>query len=267
MKKILIILFFICAGNVWAMEISWMNVQHRMYESGRTRNRLSFGLIDKNGQNLTSDEHIKTIELLNPRSRPVKLSKYKFNRDEEIYGVYDSLRSQWHFSQEWQQDSWFSANFAEPLISGIYRLKVIGSEKNIAEFSFHFKNVVALPVITSRSFRLHPDPYGNVIWKWEIPDTLGHMAFNLETTTKASIDIYRNNKQVAYFFIKLPSHMSYLFIPRNLVQKMSTKGEQFGLRVQLETRDINTRTYSDTLIIDSLQATVPQSVSFSKPLN
>jgi len=242
-----------------------MNVQHRIYESGHTRNRLSFGLVDENSQNLTSDENVTAVELLNPKGRPVKLSKYKFNLDDEIYGKYDAMRSQWHFSEEWQRDSWFSANFSEPLIPGLYRLKVVENKKNIAKHTFNFKNVAALPVITSRSFRLHPDPYGNVIWKWEIPDTLGHMAFNLETTTKASIDIYRNNRQVAYFFIKLPSHMGYLFIPRNIVQKLNAKGEQFGLRVQIETRDRNTRTYSDTLIIDNLNATVPQAGSFSEP--
>ena len=204
------------------------------------------------------------MKLLDPKGRPVKLSNYKFNMDEEIYGVYDSMRSQWHFHEAWQQDSWFSANFTEPLISGVYRLKVIGNEGKTAELPFKFRTVAALPLITSRSFRLHPDPHGNVIWKWDVPDSLGHMVFNLQTTTKASIDVYRNNAQVAYFFIKLPSHMGYLFIPRNIVQKLNAKGDQFGLRVQLETRDRNTRTYSDTLIIDNLLVTVPQ--SFSSPL-
>jgi hypothetical protein len=266
MKKIFIIISFIWVSSSFAMDISWMNVQHRIYESGRTRNRLSFGLIDENSQNLTSDGNIRTVKLLDPKGRLVKLSNYKFNVDEEIYGVYDSMRSQWHFRAEWQQDSWFSANFSEPLISGDYRLIVITKEDRTAKFQTNFGAVAALPVITSRSFRLHPDPYGNVIWKWDVPDTLGYMAYNLQTTIKASIDIYRNNAQVAYFFIKLPSHMGYLFIPRNIVQKLNAKGDQFGLRVQLETRDRNTRTYSDTLKIDNLQVTVPQVGSFSGPL-
>jgi len=257
MKKILIIIMLVWASSSFAMEISWMNIQHRIYETGRTLNRLSFGLIDENSQILTSDENTAAVELLDPEGRSVKLSNYKFNIDEEIYGVYDSMRSQWHFNQEWQPDSWFSANFYEPLISGIYRLKVRWYNRTTAELPFSFKAVATLPAITSRSFRLHPDPYGNVIWKWDIPDTLGCMAFNLQTTSKASIDIYRNHAQVAYFFIKLPSHMGYLFIPREVVQKLSAKGDQFGLRVQLETRDNNTRTYSDTLIINDLTTNLP----------
>jgi len=243
-----------------------MYIQHRIYESGRTRNRLSFSLIDGSGQNLMSDKGIESVELLDPKGRHIKLSDFKFNRDEEIYGVYDAMRSQWHYIHQWQHDNWFSANFSQPLVSGVYHLKVIANRNKVAEFPYNFKNVVALPVITSRSFRIHPDPHGNVIWKWEVPDTLGHMVYNLETTTKASIDIYKNNKQVAYFFIKVPSHMGYLFIPRNIVQLISAKGNQFGFRVQIETRDNNTRTYSDTLLVDSLQVSVPQFESFSDTL-
>jgi hypothetical protein len=266
MKKIFTIIFVFFVSNAAAAEISWMYVQHRIYENGRTRNRLTFGLIDENGQNLTNDEHITAVELRDPQDRFAKLSDYKFSMDEEIYGIYDSQRSQWHFSEEWQVDSWFSANFFEPLIPGVYHLKVITADGKSTEYGFKFREVVSLPVITSRSFEIHPDSFGNVIWKWDIPDSLGHMAFNLQTVVKASIDVYKHNKQVAYFFIKLPSHMGYLFIPRNIVQKIHAKGDQFGLRVQLETRDNSTRTYSDTLLMNALTATVPRLRSSSNPI-
>jgi hypothetical protein len=258
MKKIFTIIFVFFVSNAAAAEISWMYVQHRIYENGRTRNRLTFGLIDENGQNLTNDEHITAVELRDPQDRFAKLSDYKFSMDEEIYGIYDSQRSQWHFSEEW--------HFFEPLIPGVYHLKVITADGKSTEYGFKFREVVSLPVITSRSFEIHPDSFGNVIWKWDIPDSLGHMAFNLQTVVKASIDVYKHNKQVAYFFIKLPSHMGYLFIPRNIVQKIHAKGDQFGLRVQLETRDNSTRTYSDTLLMNDLTATVPRLRSSSNPI-
>lgn len=265
MKRIFVIICVFFATNAFAVEISWMYVQHRIYENGRTRNRLAFGLIDENNQNLTSDENITAVNLSDPQGRFVKLSDSKFSMDEETYGTYDPMRSQWHFNEEWQVDSWFRANFYEPLIPGVYRLKVSTVNSQVAEYEFNFKGVVTLPVITSRSFELHPDPFGNVIWKWDIPDILGHMVFNLQTVVKASIDIYKNDEQVGYFFIKLPTHMGYLFIPQKIVQKLSAKGDQFGLRVQLETRDSNTRTYSDTLIISDLTATVPRLRPFSNP--
>lgn len=265
-KKNLIIFFFVFAGSAHATEVSWMYVQHRVYENGRTYNRLAFGLADDNGNELTSDTNVASVKLSDPQSRFVKLSERKFSRDEKIYGVYDPMRSQWHFVDEWQIDSWFSADFIEPLIPGLYRLKVSAVDGNAAEYEFHFKTAAVLPVITSHSFKLQPDSFGNVIWKWDVPDIMGQMVYNLQTAVKASIDIYKDNNQVAYFFIKLPSYMSYLFIPRNIVQKMSAKGDSFGLRVQLETRDNTMRTYSDTLTINDLTSTVSQ-MKASKSIN
>lgn len=252
-----VVVFILLVSNAIAVEISWMYVQNRRYENGRTLNRLTYGLIDKEGRNLTSDERVSAVTLSDPQGRLLNLSDSKFGVDEEIYGTYDPMRSQWHFNEEWQVDSWFSANFYEPLIPGVYRLKVSTVDGRAADYKFNFKGVVALPVITSHSFTLRSDPFGNLIWRWNIPDTMGYMLFNLQTVVKASIDVYKDNNQVGYFFIKLPAHMGYLFIPRNIVQKLSTKGDQFGLRVQLETRDSNTRTYSDTLIIRDLTAARP----------
>lgn len=256
MKTVLTIFFLVFSVSSHAADVSWMYVQHRVYENGRTYNRLAFGLTDDSGHALTGDKNIASVKLLDPQGRIVKLSKCKFNRDEEIYGVYDPMRSQWHFNAEWQIDSWFSADFGEPLIAGVYQLKIGIVDGNAAEYEFPVSTAAVLPVITSHSFKLQPDPIGNVIWKWEVPDILGRMVFNLQTVIKASIDIYRDQDQVAYFFIKLPSHMSYLFIPQNIVNKMSARGNRFGLRIQLETRDQTTRTYSDTLIVNDLNSKV-----------
>jgi len=264
-KKILVLIFLIFAGSAYATEVSWMYIQHRIYESGRDYNRLQFGLTDDKGRDLTSDANVAAVELSDPQGRFVNLSDYKFRMDEEIYGIYDPMRSQWSFNEEWQIDRWFSGNFFEPLIPGSYRLKVSTADGHVAEYEFTFKGVVALPVITSHSFELYPDPFGNLIWKWDIPDSLGHMVFNLQTVVKASIDIYKDNRQVGYFFIKLPTHMGYLFIPQNIVQKLSAKGDQFGLRIQLETRDNSSRTYSDTLIINDLTAAVNRLRIFLNP--
>lgn len=258
MKKVLIIFFFVFARSAYAMDVSWMYIQHRVYENGRTYNRLAFGLTDDKGHDLTSDTNVASVKLLDPQNRFVKLSDCKFIRDEEIYGIYDPMRSQWHFNEAWQIDNWFSADFSEPLIPGVYRLKVGTANGDLAEYEFSFKTAAVLPVIKSHSFKLQPDPFGNAIWKWDVPDILGQMVFNLQTEVKASIDIYRGQEQAAYFFIKLPSHMSYLFLPRNIVQKMKAKGDRFGLRIQLETRDLATRTYSDTLIVNDLNSNVSQ---------
>jgi len=257
MKTVLTIFFFMFSVSAYATDVSWMYVQHRVYENGRSFNRLAFGLTDDDGHDLAGDKIIASVKLRDPQGRLVKLSDCKFSRDEEIYGVYDPMRSQWHFNAEWEIDSWFSADFSEPLIAGVYQLKIGTVDgNNVAEYEYPIRAVAVLPVITVHSFKLQPDPFGNVIWKWDVPDILGQMVFNLQTVVKASIDIYRDRQQVAYFFIKLPSHMSYLFLPQNIVDKMRAKGNRFGLRIQLETRDQTTRTYSDTLIVNDFNSNI-----------
>ncbi len=265
MKKIMILLLFLIAQSADAVEVSWMYIQHRIYENGRSYNRLAFGLSDDDGRDLGDDSAV-SITLSDPKGRFIKLSDYKFSMDEEIYGTYDCLRSQWHFGEEWQVDRWFSANFTEPVVSGKYRLTVRTTDSHAAGYEFTFKGGADLPFISSRSFEIHPDPFGNLIWKWDIPDVLGQMVVDLQTVVKASIDINQEDKQVAYFFIKLPTHMGYLFIPRNLVLKLGSKGNQFGFRIQLETRDNSMRTYSNTLVLNDLtNAAVSPRISSDSP--
>jgi hypothetical protein len=258
MKTIVVFTVFILfVSNAFAADVSWMYVQNRRYENGRNINRLAFGLVDKNGHILTDGNSIADVKLYAPNGAPVTLSKYRFDADEEIFGLYNAVKSQWFYSDTWQFDSWFRADFSETLVPGTYRLKVTTVDGEITEGTCRFKSIVDLPIISSRSFKFYSDSLGNIIWKWDIPDNLGHMVFNHHTEARASIDIYRNEINVAYFFVKIPSHLGYVFIPRNLVQKINAKGDQYGLRIQLETGDKNSRTYSNTLVITDMLATIP----------
>jgi hypothetical protein len=256
MKKLVVVALFLLISNALAAEISWMYVQNRSYENGRNINRLAFGLIDEKGHHLNDGNSVVDVKLYAPDGVPVKLSKYKFDSDEEIFGLYDAIKSQWLYSDNWQRDTWFRANFSEALIPGSYRLKVVSKDGTEAESRFKFKHIVDLPIISSNTFRIYPDALGNVIWKWDIPDNLGHMVLKHATEARASIEIFKNKKNVAYFFIKIPSHMGYAFIPSQIVKKMNGKGDQFGLKIQLETSDKNTRTYSNTLVIPDMMAAV-----------
>jgi hypothetical protein len=249
------------ASNAFAAEISWMYVQHRKYETGRNLNRLAFGLIDETGHVATDGKDVESVQLYAPDGSAINLLKYRFDSDEEIFGLYDPIKSRWHYSNNWQFDSWFRANFVEPLTPGQYRLKVTTVDGNAVVKIFHFKKRVELPVISSSSFKIHRDSLGNVIWKWDIPDELGRLIFDYHTEARASIDIIKNSKNVAYFFIKIPSHLGYVFIPHQVAEKIISKGDQFAFKIQLETKDKNNRTYSGTLITSHKLTTLTENSS------
>ncbi len=260
MKKIIVVAVFLLIGDVFAADVSWMYVQNRRYENGRNINRLAFGLIDEKGHILTDGGSVANIKLYAPGGKQVKLKKYRFDSDEEIFGLYDAIQSQWHYSSDWQFDSWFRANFSEPLVPGTYRLKVTTIDGKTAQGSCNVSSIAELPIISAQSFKFYPDAFGNVIWKWDLPDNLGYLVFNHPTEARAAIDVYKNKKSVAYFFVKIPTHMSYVFIPKRVVRKITARGDQFGLKVQLETGDKNSRTYSNTVSIEDMTAILPQPI-------
>lgn len=253
MKKKLLFLFcifYITIGYAFAVEITWMQVQHRKYGSGKSLNQLGFGLLDDHGSYITNNKNISEIKLYNPEKKELKLTTVKFGSVEEIFGSYDSKNSQWYYNKTWQFDSWFKGDISEDLKPGVYWLKVKTADGKSAERTFAFNKHVALPVINSNSFQFNLDQYGNLIWVWEIPIELGYMSLSYKTQARAAIEIYKGKKYAGYLSIILPIHLGYTLIPRDVVQLMNQKGDRFELKISLETRDKNNRTYSKPFIVD-----------------
>ena len=259
MKKLLLFLFcilFFSATNALAVEIAWMHVQHRQYASGKSFDRLGFGLIDDRGYYITDNKNIVEIKLYNADKKELKLSTVEFESVEEVSGSYDYKNSQWYYSKDWQFESWFSAGILDSLGTGIYRLKITTDDGKSVERTSAFNNHVALPFIDSNSFQVDMDPSGNLIWSWNIPVELGQLSINHKLRARAAIDIYKDKKNVGYFSVILPVHMGYVFIPQDVVQSMNQKGNQFEMKILLETRDKNNRTYSNPLIVNETRHSI-----------
>jgi hypothetical protein len=255
MGKIIFIVLcisFYVTGNAVAVEIAWMQVQHREYGSGKSLNRLGFGLIDDRGSYITNDKNVTEVKLYNQDKKELKLSTVKFDSIEEIFGSYDAKNSQWYYSRAWQFDSWFSAGILDSLNPGMYGLKVTTADGKSVERTFAFNHRVALPIIDSNSFQFDTDPSGNLFWRWNIPIELGHLSLSHKMRARAAIEIYKNNKTAGYLSVILPVHMGNVFIPRDVVQLMNQKGNQFEMKISLETRDKNNRTYSKPFTIEKM---------------
>lgn len=247
MKRILFVsvcLSILAAASAYSAEIAWMYVQHRAYGEGKSVNRLAFGLIDDELHYLTSDSAVREVKLYNSLGKEVKLTTHRFGEVDEIYGAYDSKNSQWRYSESWQFDSWFSADILEELMPGRYRLQVKTSDGKTIERAYSSNRRVELPFVDQKSMQIQKDSHGNLIWTWKVPEEMGFLALQTKTQARASIDIYKDDENVAYFSIILPSHMSYVFLPNEIVAQMNAMGDRFVLKVSLETRDKNNRTYS-----------------------
>jgi hypothetical protein len=255
MKKsifFILLIFVYATGDALAVEISWMHVQHRVYGSGNALNRLGFGLVDDSGNYLTDNRNIEEVKLYDPNKKELKLAPVDFDSVAEIFATYDSKNSQWVYSRVWQFDSWFSAEILEPITPGVYWLKVTNKEGKVAERTFAFEGQTALPTIDADSIQLRPDLAGNLIWTWKIPVETGRLALSQKTRARASIDIYKNEKDIGYFSIILPTHLGFLFIPADIVRIINQKGDRFEFKVQIETKDKNNRTYSRPFVVNKM---------------
>jgi len=252
LKFVLICILMFAAGNALAVEISWMHVQHREYGNGKVMNRLGFGLIDDRGNYVTDDRDVKEVRLYDPDKKELELAPLNFDSIEEIFGTYDSRNSQWLYSKVWQFDSWFSTEIIGPINPGLYWLKVTTTDDKVTERTFAFNKRIELPIIDSNTIQLQPDLNGNLIWTWNIPMELGQLALNHKTMARASIDIYKNEKNVGYFSIILPVHLAFICIPADMAQTINQRGNRFELKVQIETKDKNNRSYSKPLIINNM---------------
>lgn len=252
MKKIFFILvcFFLAAVNAYSAEIAWMYVQHRTYGEGRSVNRLGFGLIDKQLRYLTSDSAISEVKLFNSQGKEMKMEPHRFGRVNEIYGSYDSKNSQWRYSKNWKFDSWFHVDILDELIPGKYRLLIKTADGKMTEREYVFNQRIDLPFVDQRSMRMQKDLHGNLVWTWDVPEGMGFLAQTIKTRARAAIEIYKNDENVAYFSIILPSHMGYVFIPGDIAQLINEKGDRFELKISLETRDKNNRAYSKPYIFN-----------------
>ena len=252
MNKIIFIVFCIflyTPGSALAVEISWMHVQHREYGNRKSLDRLGFGLIDERGNCVTDNRNVKDVKLYDLNKNEMKLAPLNFNSVDEIFGTYDSRNSQWLYNKIWQFDSWFSTEINQPLNSGRYWLEVTTTDGKIIERTFAFNKRIELPVIDSDTLQLQSDTHGNLVWTWKLPLELGQLALNHKTRARASIDIFKDKKNVGYFSIILPAHLAYVVIPANVAQAISQKGDRFEFKVQIETKDKNNRTYSRPLIV------------------
>jgi len=253
MKKIfiaVILLSTFIVSNVYSAELAWMYVQNRAYDEGKRMNRLGFGLIDDQLNYLTSDSTVIEVKLYNAQAKEVKLGPLRFGSVNEVYGSYDSKNSQWNYSRNWQFDSWFSMDILEELIPGKYRLSVKTADGKTTERQYAFNGRINLPFVDRQTMQVQRDATGNLVWTWDVPENMGILALQTKTQARAAIDIFKKDENVAYFSIILPSHMGYVFIPDEVVQLINEKGDRFELRVSLETRDKNNRTYSRPYILE-----------------
>ena len=228
-----------CSASA-AYKISYFYVGHRVYEDGRNLNRINIEFRDESG-NYPQEDQLKSLVLINPKGKQVPIANLKFYNDGMLSGYYDANNGIWIYG-ELGPDVGYGGVIEQALIQGIYSLKAnfAGAKSSM---TYAFNGLEKLPIIKSSSIKTK-DFQGNLICEWAVPYSLSKTNPGLTTSVRAMIDIYQQDAYRGCLWVRIPTHMGRLFVPRSVLDIIESTGDKFVVGIQLRTNDNNNRTYS-----------------------
>ena len=246
---ILITIFLIQAKTISAYEIEWSVIQHRVYESGDTRNILAFEITDGPNNYVSSASVVTGVVLKSPSDIQVNLSNIVFYPRYDYYrSNFDTVSNEWVDSSPLQLSD-FQADVLDPLTIGFYTLEVSMDNSQLLSTTINFDYLLDLPIISSKTFQIYSDTSGNIHWTWVIPDQLLALANSYDVQVRAGVAAMNNGNLVALYFPVVPVEMGYSITPSSIYQDLVDKADEIRFGFQVRTQDNNARSYSKRIII------------------
>lgn len=226
--------------------INWWYVQKRKYADGRKFNVAHFAIVDKGG-NYIIENSIDTIKLFAPDESEVTLRVAEFGGPyRTTYGHYDADNGRWNYDDHLNEESYYRVEFDEPLQAGQYHLQATDIHGRVHNaYRDCILTDVELPMISSGSFSAAFDGKGNLIWKWDPPTTID---LNTNTSIRAWVfGLGSEGWSAPEIYVRVPAHMGYLFVPKNLLDLLETQEDDLRIGLHLRMNDNSYRAYSNTI--------------------
>jgi hypothetical protein len=249
---------FIQARTSQAYQLDWKVIQHRVYESGDSLNRLAFEIKDDSGNYVSSADVVTDVVLKDPSGNPVTLSTLGFDPLYDFYGSrFDLASSSWiYYTPSPLPISDFGAEIIDPLVIGTYTLEVTMDNWQILTGTIDFDFLLDLPVISARTFQIHTDSAGNLHWTWDIPKQLLTLAKTYDIQIRAGVAAMLNGELIAMYWPNVPVEMGSSFTPRSIVQDLLNGADEIIFAFQVRTSNNNARSYSNRIHVNDLSSPV-----------
>jgi hypothetical protein len=249
-------LIVIQTGTSAAYQLDWMSVQHRVYESGGSLNRLIFDILDDSENYVGSASAVTGVVLKNPSGSPVNLATLKFSPLYDYFGSrFNLATSTWDYFTPMKLSD-FYADILDPLVIGTYTLEVSMENGQTLTGQIAFDFLLDLPIISSRTFQIHTDSAGNLFWTWDIPEQLLTLAKTYELQIRAGVGAMVNGQNVALYWPNVPVEMGYSFAPSSIYQDLVSRSDEIHFGFQVRTSNNNARAYSKTIVVQDLSSPV-----------
>ncbi|MGV7224090.1 MAG: hypothetical protein ACQ9MH_21520 [Nitrospinales bacterium] len=252
------------AGTSTAYQLGWTSIQHRVYESGDTINRLAFEVLDDQGEYVDTASVVTGVILRppmpngdpDPSGSPVNLTTINFSPTPGFYGArFNTINSTWEYNPP-QDLTEFNANILDPMVIGTYTLEVTTDTGPplIGQIDFDF--LLDLPIILSRTFQIQTDPSGNLFWTWDIPEQLLTLAETYDLQYRAGIGAMLNGQNVALYWPNVPVEMGFSFTPSSIFQELVNMSDEIRFWFQVRTSNNNARAYSKTIVVQDVSSPI-----------
>lgn len=247
-----------------AYKLGSAQIRHYVYESGDSKNRLYFEVLDDSDNYVNNKNVVTGVVLKNPDDSVVNLeiidndppTTLGFDPLFDFFPAhYDAENSVWIYDPE-MQISGFYANIIETLEIGEYTLEVsvIGGQTLTKSINFEF--LLKLPIISARTFQIQSDSYGNVYWTWDIPEQLLNLTQTYDLQIKAGVAAMISGQIDALYWPDVPVEMGFCFIPHSIYQDLASRGDEIRFALQVRTTNQNARSYPDRISVTDLSSPV-----------
>lgn len=230
------------------------SVRYYKNENGSKYNALYFEVVDDQGDHITDGNIVTDVKLYKPNQNLVNMETVTFDSPYEYLGGQFELDTDQFTYNPSIQISGFGAKILEPLNPGTYQLVVTTVDGQLPAEEITVNENIELPCVTHHSFQINPDSYGNIFWMWDISEKLLSMADS--TQIRASVGAYLNDQLEFLIYVRLPTHMGFVFIPDTVVQQLPSGTYKYQYQIQVRTLDGNNRAYSKSVFVDDPLTTV-----------
>ena len=233
--------------------VSWWHLQKRTYEDGRSFNRLGFGVEDEFGNPVSTDVVLSVA--LAGSGVPSPLPAHNFSFYDTLYGHLDA-NAVWVYDADFVTENYFGVNFTGDLAEGNYTLTITDTDGVVmtnGNPTQHFNGVVELPTISAKSFRAYEDVSGGLICQWDPPMSMGIWAGSLDFSIRAWLSIYDGDVYQGEIYVSVPAILGGIYVPSNVVDLASQRGDNFRFSLHIRTNDNNNRYYANEAALTSLK--------------
>jgi hypothetical protein len=252
---VVLALMLIQTGTSAAYQLGWKNIQHRVYESGSTINRLVFEIHNDSGDDVANASVVTGAVLKDPSGTPVNLTTLNFIPLLYYGSRFNTTSSAWEHNTL-LEISEFHANILDPLIIGTYTLEVSmdSGPTLIGQIAFDF--LLDLPIISSRTFQIHTDSAGNLYWTWDVPEELLTLAKTYDLQIRAGVGAMVNEQNVALYWPNVPVEMGSSFAPSSIYQDLVSRSDEIHFWFQVRSSNSNAIANSNTIVVKDLSSPV-----------